>query len=515
MENVRTLVYDDKTFGRKVITFPPELPFAQHVNELLYSVPKGEQRDDLLKIAVIDNIFKRVDCLGDYLATSAEPHNEIIRMAALASEGEPAGIKLFFAALLAVPPAELMVAELVEFENVKRLMARIAQREKAGKPLKESEEWFKKKLLLLSMSHPLPGGSGAPAGEPWLDWSDGVRRALADPDRRWDKAIMERAKAELEALDLRIKLMLATINFMGKQESTVYLITKAEEAKWRMQALEGAYQRYGETTLIIRQKLGDVKWDSTVAALRQTKPGALIADLFEAQLVKVHTYPYIKIGTAVIRALLMHPLLLRVQRKPDYLSCLAIFVHAAGKGILEILLHKLAAVNILKVLLDLPGFNLDQRILTIDLKMAPPAHFVDLDDVPRDVDWTNIHKEPMVSYRTLVQTYIDNDNFLAELLNNPRVIGQPGIVPLIAIRCRSARILTIVANRRELHSGFANKEVPLNLLTNPAKVPLSSIRKFVHVRYVDKATLARLGGKGSQIRDEVRREIQHYLSSLN
>ena len=178
-------------------------------------------------------------------------------------------------------------------------------------------------------------------------------------------------------------------------------------------------------------------------------------------------------------------------------------------------MHKLAAVNILKVLLDLPGFHLDQRILTVDLKMVPQAHFVDLDDVPRDVDWTNIHKEPVVSYRTLVQTYIDNDSFLVELLNNPRVIGQPGIVPLIALRCRSARILTIVANRRELHSGFANKEVPVNLLQNPAKVPISSIRKFVHVRYLDKATLARLGGKGSQIRDEVRREIQHYLSSLN
>lgn len=514
MENVRTLIYDDKTFGRKVITFPPELPFAEHLNELLYSVPKGEHRDNLLKIAVVDNIFKRVDYLGDYLATSAEPHKELIRMAALASEGEPAGIKLFYAALLAVPAAELMVTELVDFKNVKRLMARIAQREKAGKPLKESEEWFRKKLILLSISHPLPGTSGAPEGEPWLGWSDGVRRALADPDRRWDKAIMERAKAELEALDLRIKLMLGTINFMGKQESTIYLITKAEEAKWRIQALEGAYQRYGETTLIIRQKLGD-RWDSTVAALRQTKPGACIADLFEAQLVKVHTYPHMKIGASVIRALLMHPLLLRVQRKPDYLSCLAIFVQAAGKGILEILLHKLAAVNILKVLLDLPGFDLDQRILTIDLKMVPPAHFVDLDDVPRDVDWTNIHKEPVVSYRTLAQTYIDNDNFLVELLNNPRVIGQSGVIPLIALRCRSARILTIIANRRELHSGFANKEVPLHLLTNPAKVPLSSIRKFVHVRYVDKATLARLGGKGSQIRDEVRREIQHYLSNLN
>jgi len=172
-------------------------------------------------------------------------------------------------------------------------------------------------------------------------------------------------------------------------------------------------------------------------------------------------------------------------------------------------------VNSLKVMLEIPGIDLQQKILTIDLDMVPPAHFIDIDDAPRDVDWTNIHKDPAIGYRTLVQTYIDNDNFLTELLNNPRVIGQSGIVPLVALRCRSARVLTIIANRRELHSGFANKEVPVNLLVNPAKISVSSIRKFIHVRYVDKATLARLGGKGSQIRDEIRREIQHYLSSLN
>ena len=49
---------------------------------------------------------------------------------------------------------------------------------------------------------------------------------------------------------------------------------------------------------------------------------------------------------------------------------------------------------------------------------------------------------------------------------------------------------------------------------NPAKVPLMALRKFVHVRFIDKASLARLAGKGSTIREEVRREVQHYLSSL-
>jgi hypothetical protein len=514
MENTRTLVYDDKTYGRKVIAFPPELPFLEHLNELIDSVPAGESRDNLLKIATIENIFKQADALGDYIATSSEPHREILAIAAMTAAGELAGLRLVYATLLALPPMETMVTELVGFRNVRRVMAHIAMKEKSGRQLLETEEWFKKKVILLSISHPLPGSSSAPDGEPWLGWNDGVRRALSDPDRRWDKAIMERSKAELEALDLRIKFRLANINFMNKEKSTVFLITKADETRWRLQALEGAYQRYGEATLVVRQKLGS-RWDSTVTALRESRAGSAIADLLDMQLAKVHAYPHIKIGASVVRALLMHPLLIRTQRKPDYLSCLAIFINSAGRGILEILLHKIAAMNILKALLDLPGFDLHQRILTIDLAKVPPTHFIDIDQMPRDVDWTNIQKEQIVSYRTLVMTYMDNDNFIVELLNNPRVASQPGIIPLIALRSRSMRVLSIIANRRDLYTGFSNKEVPLNILQNSAKVPLSSLRKFIHVRFIDKATLARLGGRGSQIREEVRREVQRYLSSIN
>ncbi len=514
MDSVRTIAYDDKTYGRKVLAFPPEMPFVDHINELLDSKPTGDVRSNLLRIGAIENTFQQAEALGEHFATSSEPHREILRIAALAAEGEGAGLKLLYAALLALPPAETMVAELVEFRNVKRVMTAIARKERAGTPLKESEDWFKKKVVLLSISHPLPGGSGASAGEPWLEWSDGVRRAISDPDRRWDKAIMERAKVELEAAELRVKGALAAIDFLSRSRSTAYLISKAEETKWRMQALEGAYQRYGGTTLLLRQKLGE-RWDAAVQELRKTPAGSALADLFEMQLSRAHPYPHMKLGTAIIRGLLMHPLLLHARRKPDYLSCLAIFVNHAGQGMLEILLQKLAGLNVLKMLLDLPGFELRQKVLGIDVRRVPAAHFVDIDQLPRDVDWANINQDQTVSYRTLVMTYIDNDQFIMEILNNPRVLAQPGIIALVSQRCRSMRVLTVIANRRDLYTGFANKEVPLNLLLNPSKVPVSSIRKFIHVRFVDKTTLIRLGGKGSQIRDEVRREIQRYLGSLN
>lgn len=513
METVRTIAYDDKTVGRKVLVFPPDLPFADHLTEILRLLPTGEEKDNLLKIAVVDSVFKQASLLGEYLATSGAPHTELMRIAALAASGESAGLKLLQAALLTVPPAEELVMELVDFRNVTRVMAHIAAKEKAGKTLRESEDWFRKKALLLSTSHPLPEGGSAASGDPWLGWGERVRRAIADPDHQWDQAILEHAKTEIEALDLRIRLRLATIDFVSKERTTVFLIARGDEARWRIETLEGAYQRFGEPTIVVAHKLGG-RWAETMAALRSTAAGNALADLFDTQLRKVHSHPQIRLGTALMRALLMHPLLLRAQRKPDYLSCLALYADAAAGGSLEILLHKPAAVNVLKTLLDLPGFDLQQRTLAIDLRKVPSACFIDLDGMPREVDWTNIRADAAVSWRSLVITYMDNDNFIVELLNNPRVIAQPGIMPLIAQKSRSTRVLNILATNRALHTGFANKEVPVNLLMNPAKIPLSALRKFIHVRFMDKATLSRMAGKGSQIREEVRREVERYLGSL-
>jgi hypothetical protein len=134
--------------------------------------------------------------------------------------------------------------------------------------------------------------------------------------------------------------------------------------------------------------------------------------------------------------------------------------------------------------------------------------------VPREIDWFEVQKNKGLSYKSLVMSYMDNDSFLAELLNNPKAIGKPGIVALIALRCRSSKVLSIISNRRELYTGFSNKQVPFNLLVNPAKMSVSSLRKFIHVRYIDRVTLQRLSSRGSAAREEVRREIARYLNSL-
>jgi len=513
MQQAKTIAYDDKTAGRKVMAFPPDLPFASCSEELRGFAPEKHQLNALGEIAGERSIFDRTTCLAELLAGARAPHEDLLRIASLAAQHEPVGLRLMHAALLALPPRQTMISELAEFKSVNRLMDRIERKVRGGEALKQSEGWFKKKVMLLSMSLPLPNSSTTPTETPWIGWCEGVRLAIADPDPRWDEAILERAKVELEALDQRIKILVASLDPERIENLAGYLFSLSEETRWRLQALGEDKDRFGEASLVVQKKVGD-RWKEILEALGQSEAGRLIVELFEKQMMRTHSFPNIKTGAAIVRALMVHPVLARGHKEPDGMSCLYLYVSHAGGGVLEVLLRHTAGVRELSSFLELPGLDLNEKLLTIHLKKVPAALFIDNDDVPRDIDWFEVQKGKGLSYRSLVLTYMDNDSFLAELLNNPKAISKPGVVAIIALRCRSSRVLSIIANRRELYTGFSNKEVPFNLLVNPAKISVSSIRKFIHVRYIERVTLQRLSGRGSAAREEVRREIARYLSSL-
>lgn len=513
MQNTQTIAYDDKTAGRKVMSFPPAPPFASCSEELRQFMPEKHQLEALVEIADEKSIFNRVTCLAELIGGARAPHEDLLRIACLAAQNEPVGLRLMHAALLALPPRQTMVSELAEFTSLNRLMERIERKARRGEVLKQSEDWFKKKVMMLSMSLPLPNASTTPAETPWVGWSEGVRLAIADPDTRWDEAILERAKTELEALDQRIKILVASLDPERIESLAGYLFSLSEETRWRLQALGEDKDKYGKASLVIQKKVGD-RWKEIMEALSLSDAGRLIIELFEMQRRRTHTYPNIKTGAAVVRALMIHPILARGHREPDGMSCLYLYVSHAGGGMLEVLLKHAAGNKELTSFLALPGFDLEDKLLTLNLKKISAGLFIDSDDVPRDIDWFEVQKDKDLSYKSLVMSYMDNDSFLAELLNNPKAVGKPGIVALIALRCRSSRVLSIIANRRDLYTGFANKQVPYNLIVNPVKVSVSSLRKFIHVRYIDRVTLQRLSTRGSAAREEVRREITRYLGSL-
>jgi hypothetical protein len=117
--------------------------------------------------------------------------------------------------------------------------------------------------------------------------------------------------------------------------------------------------------------------------------------------------------------------------------------------------------------------------------------------------------------REAVLANLQNEHILCGLLGLPRVGNLPGLVEMVVMRSRSLKVLLEVANRRELYTGAANRNVPRALLWHPMSIPVSALRKFVHVRFVDRNELATLANRGSQARPEVRQMASAYLASLS
>ncbi len=131
-----------------------------------------------------------------------------------------------------------------------------------------------------------------------------------------------------------------------------------------------------------------------------------------------------------------------------------------------------------------------------DLLTRPYAHMVD---------------EGALDMKTLLAQNMGRDSVLEALLNNPKVYQSPGMVEFVANMTRSVPVLSKIAKSRFLHSGYANRDVPLALLNNPGNVPLSLLRPFIHTRYVPMVDLKHLGRRSAGIRPEVRREVEQYL----
>jgi hypothetical protein len=510
METTSRIAYDDKTAGRKVVPLPFDAPFASCTGELeSYSIEDNEVV--LSRIVKEGNIFETASNLSSHLLIAESPHTDLLQILSMAVSGKPAGIKLLYAGLLAVPTTEALVLELADFKNIRRVMERISRKENAGGSPSESEDWFKKKITVLSISKPLPATDDYDAEKPWLSWSSGVRKALASPDEKWNEAVLDRIKAEIEAMDIRVRDLVASLGPDRKSVTTSFLDSFWDENRWRLCIINESKDRNESSYLIFKRGLENV-WDSIEQSLRMSEAGKMLADMFEMQEKKTHTWPQVRTGSALARSLMMHPELKKGSKVPDIASCAYRFIEHAGNGIIEFILQKGLRLDVLK---DSSGFTFRDNVLEVDLARIPRRMFAGEDGMPLDIDWTLKSLDRELSYKALVLSFIDNETFLMELLKNPKAISKPGIVSIISSRCRSTRVLSMIATKRELYTGFQNKDVPLNMLLNPSRVSLTALRKFIHVRYIDKMTLQSISGRGGgQIREEVRREIIRYLNSV-
>jgi hypothetical protein len=118
-------------------------------------------------------------------------------------------------------------------------------------------------------------------------------------------------------------------------------------------------------------------------------------------------------------------------------------------------------------------------------------------------------REP--SPKELVMRCMANDALLLRLLENPKVAGAPGLIALIASTSRSLAILQKIAMTKELYSGYANNGVPLALLKNPTRVPLSQIRQFINSRYVSFVEMKEILHNPYGVRQEIFSEIKAFI----
>ncbi len=140
-----------------------------------------------------------------------------------------------------------------------------------------------------------------------------------------------------------------------------------------------------------------------------------------------------------------------------------------------------------------------EGLFWVDLSQLHWAEWVSPDGLPSCGDNTLSAESPLLLLRSRLQ----DDRFCELILGSEEWTQRPGVVELIARGCRSLKILLRIASARKLHSGSANRGVPLAMLENPSNIPISALRGFLNLRCISRHDLTRLSRGGPEIRREV------------
>jgi hypothetical protein len=121
-------------------------------------------------------------------------------------------------------------------------------------------------------------------------------------------------------------------------------------------------------------------------------------------------------------------------------------------------------------------------------------------------------RPPPPDWKEMVLCNITRETLLLSLLNNPKVTRVPGLVETVVVNCRSSQVLSVIAQKRELHTGHQNHGVPAALLRSRVKMPLTLLRRFMHVRFVSRQDLKDIAARAP--RPEVAKEVAAYLATI-
>ena len=135
-----------------------------------------------------------------------------------------------------------------------------------------------------------------------------------------------------------------------------------------------------------------------------------------------------------------------------------------------------------------------------------------LDESTSSLDLASGRKPPPVDWKGLVLSNITRDTLIASFLGNPKCVRVPGLVECVVVNTRSMQILSTIASKRDLHTGHQNKGVPAALLRSQCRIPMSLLRRFIHIRFVSRPELRDLALRAP--RPDVAKEIGEYLKTI-
>lgn len=450
--------------------------------------------------------------------------------------GEASGVAVLAGFLAVNAPGETLIERVREFSNVHREASLFRRMLDDGNTIGKAEHDLLEELdrfdSAFAARWPEPGHAGIARdrGPAWR-----CRRAFGsvvaeleatgnlDPESL--DVLVRLARLEMDALELRASSLAGSINpYSARQVSQVMPILGAVDTDLRD----------------MRRFLGDLEENHKVSLFHEQIP-ALTEHLDPGDEKRLRA------RLEQERELQMLWRLLRgLDRNPLPQRALAWFtdrVLAIGEVLHEGGLRKapLDVVSAVLCVLDLHRDGVLQILASVPVRRAIEAARLDAVDVvdgavrvvldpaaarrlvaphglPLPVEFEDASaakdKGEEDSVKDLVAANINNTSVLLGLLKNQKVVNTPGVVSMVAQRTRNMRVLDTICNTRNLHSGFANKDVPLAILRSPMNVPIKTLRKFINVRFVAKMDLRRLANDRSVVRREVVTEVEAYLKSL-
>ena len=458
---------------------------------------------------------------------------ELLKAAGKSSLGlEPAGLRVLFGFLEVKRPGGEVLRQIETLTSLERMALQLVggrwpntpEAEKAVFSILEVlEEGTRAGVIDLALDT-LPRNPNAVSGlmQHLKRWFTGVRTDLEGGGRLTEEMIQyvtHLALVEIHCLEDRLFRLAARVDphdgaRMGR---LLPLLARYDQDVAHMKDVVSrlaTYQPFCERRLTVEHAISSEEMDRLGNALAAEPSTAGMATLLSALRRNPLLDGHLAALVAATHELAMRrSSLLRGAAVPD--------LHSLLLGILE---HAVDGqplwVGVEDMVLDAGGSVYEERgwtrpeanVLELCLRDGHLYGFLQPDGLPRfGAPDAATHS---LSLKDLVRSQLRNDAFIMGILENPRANTVPGVIEIIASRSRSLRVLDKITRTPALFTGPANKNVPAQLLLNPSRIPLTSLRRFMNVRFVSRLDLQQMTRQRGALRPEVQHEISAYLRKL-